>query len=317
MSKKRDFVEEILSIQSRNRDYSHHLMLILRLENLERLFKYRNEYDEELLKYFPIGLIACFEGYTRTVIKQLIDFGNPFFENIFKLKSIQLDFEIIKAIHQKTITFGDFISHLLPINNLSDINSHLSILTGKDFLQELKNVYDRFEVEVLNKEKVPILKDANAVYEGVTKTFELRHIFAHEIADEYSINPETIQICFSSIKTFIKATSEFTVELMYPNAPLTQMEMNIVSANDYDNSLKELQILENELESLLDEEGLNKFKVSKELWDKLKNNDAELEADLGGKGGTIWPTLYNSAAESIVRKRIEHIKETINFVKNM
>lgn len=317
MSKKRDYVEEILSIQSRNRDYSHHLMLILRLERLETLFNQINDIDEEILKYFPIGLIACLEGYIRTVIKQLIDFGSPFFENISKLKSIQLDFEVVKAIHQKTITFGDFISHLLPINNLTDINTHLSILTEKDFLQELKFVHDRFEFEVLKKDKKTILENADKVYEGLAKTFELRHIFAHEIANEYFINSDTIAFCFSSVKIFIKVTSEFVSELMFPNAPLTQLEMNMVSANEYEQTFKKLEILEEEFKSLLNKEDLEKFILSQKIWNELKDKDAEFEADIGGKGGSIWPTLYNSAATSIVNKRIEYIKTTLDYYKEL
>ena len=291
--------------------------MITRLENLEKLFTNWDKGNNELLRYFPIGLIACIEGYYSIVIKELIDFGSPFYENISKLKSVQqIDFEIFKAIQQKTISLGDFVAHLLPINNLGDINTHLSILTGKDYLEELKSVYDRFEVEVLKKEKKNIIDDASVIYQGINKTFELRHIFAHEIADTYELNSETIEVCFRSVKSLIKATSEFISELLNPNAPLTQPEMNEQSGKDLANAIAALEKCEVDLKSLLTENHIKKFSESQEYWKELYKLDSEFQADIVCEGGTIWPTIYNSSATSFVYKRIEYLEETIEVLKN-
>ena len=143
---KRDYINEIKSIRNRKL-YDSSTELNFRLNKIENiLINITNfdVYEEEILKYIPISTVSCIEAFFRTVYAELIHHGKPFTDNMEKLnelKNTKLDFEILKAIQYKAFTLGEFISHVLPLNNLNDINRVLSILMNIDFLDSLKN-YD-------------------------------------------------------------------------------------------------------------------------------------------------------------------------------
>src|SRR5690606_8779661 len=102
---------------------------------------YNGNFNKELLKYIPIATVACFEAFFRSVYKELIDFGKPFSDNVVKFnqsQNVKFDFEIVNAIQTKTVTVGEFISHILQCNNFEDINKNLSLLCGIDFADHIK-----------------------------------------------------------------------------------------------------------------------------------------------------------------------------------
>lgn len=95
----------------------------------------------ELLKYIPIATVACYEAFFRSTVKEIVDFGKPYSNHVANYnqsKNVKLDFEVISAIQTKTLTVGDFVSHILPYNNLSDVVSNISVLIDRDFMEELK-----------------------------------------------------------------------------------------------------------------------------------------------------------------------------------
>src|SRR5262245_54846509 len=98
---KRNFVEEILSVRLRNRTTPRFGGALLRLLTLEVELQKASELSPEMLKYFPIALVATFESYFKSAVSELIAAGPPFSENAAKFeqeKRLPLDFVAILAI---------------------------------------------------------------------------------------------------------------------------------------------------------------------------------------------------------------------------
>ncbi|MFX8778315.1 hypothetical protein ABTM50_21080, partial [Acinetobacter baumannii] len=75
MSRTRDIIQEIEDKRRRRKFDSAMLELTMQLYSLEKAFNAQDKYDNELIRYYPVALIACIEGYIRMVIKDLIDQG--------------------------------------------------------------------------------------------------------------------------------------------------------------------------------------------------------------------------------------------------
>ena len=119
MSRQRDLVQEIIETRERNKAGAAKGELYIRLIALERAFENRATTNEELIRYFPIALVACIESYFRTTIKELIDSGDPYVNNAGKLaEKLKFDYDIVKAFQGKKISLGEFVSHMVSINNL-------------------------------------------------------------------------------------------------------------------------------------------------------------------------------------------------------
>jgi hypothetical protein len=183
MATKRDYVREILEIRSRShkradrwQQFTKRNVAIIRSTRfLEKMKGFSSE-RKELLKYISIGMVACIEAYFRMAIRDLIDAGMPFSENARKLQEIKFDLLTILSIKREKIGPGEIVAHLLPLNNLDDINRHFSIIFEKDFLEELKNVkFEQFD-NLTTVELMPNL------YELIKDMFAQRHIFCHEVA---------------------------------------------------------------------------------------------------------------------------------------
>lgn len=196
-----DPIKQILDRKSRLSDTQRFIDLTGRLIPLAEIFKAIEvekesslpiRIREELMRYLPIAVIACIEGYFRLLFRDLIDAGSPYIDNLRSFEDRDLRFKIddIVAIQKETVSLGDFISHLLPINSLEEINYCMSTLLGKDFLESLKSS--------------PFISPS--VYKGVKRLFELRHIFAHELATKEKLDIKKCETIIGAGVSFLMAT---------------------------------------------------------------------------------------------------------------
>jgi hypothetical protein len=70
---KRNYVEEILSIRLRNELNPRWGGALIRLQALENELQNVPGFPSELVRYFPIALVAMMESYFRSAIAELID----------------------------------------------------------------------------------------------------------------------------------------------------------------------------------------------------------------------------------------------------
>jgi hypothetical protein len=171
------------------------------IKALDKDVSFRNEW----LKYGAIGYIACVEGYFRLLIADLINHGDPFLSRVSELKEIKFSAEAVVAIHKRKVTIGEFVAHLLPVNGVADINSHLSSLSGVDFLkiylaqpcsgQNQKTVGEIFPKEI----------------GMVDRLFKLRHLYAHELATRERVPVRQIDSLVGSAAMFVWYTEQVAV----------------------------------------------------------------------------------------------------------
>ena len=60
----------------------------------------------ELRRYYPIALIACLEDYSRLVIRDLIDFGDPYFSNLTQLSNFEMKLDVLVQMNKSKIKFA-------------------------------------------------------------------------------------------------------------------------------------------------------------------------------------------------------------------
>jgi hypothetical protein len=209
--KKRNLIQEIIGIKTRS-DFDSRHSYSNRLTEIENALKnnQNGDLDKELLKYIPIATVACFEAFFRSIYKELIDFGKPFSENVIEFnqsKNVKFDFDIINAIQTKTITVGEFISHLLPCNNFEDINTNLSILTKNDFTDQIKKFDKKSVFEPINEDSKKFKENYKVII----------GYFAHHSASCFGHTvPPISGIIVPIIKNRSSSVSEFIVPILSP-----------------------------------------------------------------------------------------------------
>ena len=210
---KRDYINEIIEKRNRLVEKADRMENFLQrvhpvvsgfraIKNLEDEVDYKNEW----LKYSAIGYIACLEGYIRLLIADLINFGEPYTTNVKNFRDIKFSIENIVAINLRKVTFGDYISHLLPINSIQDINGNLSTILNIDFLSELK----AWPCKVWNDD--PVSKVFPDIIYRPQQLFELRHLYCHELATKEKVKVDDIEHCISTTAAFVFFIEEIIKE---------------------------------------------------------------------------------------------------------
>ena len=315
---KRNLINEITAIKSRSEFNSRH-DYSSRLNDIEYAFQenlnYNGDFDKELLKYIPIATVACFEAFFRSVYKELIDFGKPFSDNVVKFnqaQNVKFDFDIVNAIQAKTVTVGEFVSHILPCNNFEDINKNLSLLCSIDFTDQIKKFKRESIFEHVNDNSKQFTDYGDQIIADIKRTFELRHIFCHEFATNLLIDKDEIFRCFNNAKLFLNQTNDFIWDLIYPDAPETQTDMNIHASDEFEKFENNLAVLISTIKEAKNEN--SDFDLNVELFDKTieqwkiyRKTKAELDASVV-EGGTMFPLLYSSSLTATTKDKIESLK---------
>jgi hypothetical protein len=319
MSRTRDLIQEIIDVRNRRRSEAMR-ETFLRLSELNSSFESRQALSPELLKYFPVGLVACLEGFFRLAIKQLVDSGGAHLDNAEKLfANIKIDYHTLKALHGREITIGDLVAHQVPINRLENIQSHLSALLGKDFLKELRSVKEAYWGDE-EGEPPPILAEPDATFASVTSTFELRHIICHELATKFEVSLAEVERCVFGTVLFLKAAVEYLEEVLHPGVRwMSHVEMKAVAAAELKGLLQEIERLNQRLVAEFqkqDQENIGTlaaknltegFIESAEAWRHYMESWATIDADSSYGTGTGWGLGYSERASQLARERIAEL----------
>lgn len=206
---KRDYFEEIQALRSRSvRRKGPFAETLKRMDPLGRCTRelaHRvrlNVMQREFLRYAPVGAVACLEGYYKGLIRDLVDFGSPFRDNVANLKEVRLTLEGLVGLHTGKASLGEFVTHFIAINSLEDIDRAMSAITGVDFLNELKR-----ETGINEK-----------TLAGVARTFELRHIIVHELAPDIRPSPTEADECVMWSFFLILASENYWHERLIKHA---------------------------------------------------------------------------------------------------
>jgi uncharacterized protein YecT (DUF1311 family) len=274
----------------------------------------------ELLKYFPIGAVACVEGYFRRVIANLIDRGAPYSENALDLgKAIEgrVDLRGVLAIQQDKLTAGDLIAHLLQISSLDDVNRHMSVVLKDSFLEALRPhiLPDAAPAAVPGApEQQQSLSGpdlAGRVYADINECFRLRHIFCHEPDSRVNIEAATAQRLLESTNMFLAGTRRL---VRNPNEPWTADGASTLSINDALRTRREelnvqLQAAFDKLRSVeaSTEEEVGRLHEIQRLWEVFRDAQCQYRYDRY-RDGSIRNSLLLLEAVRLTQARIADLE---------
>lgn len=312
----RDVIKEITELKSRD-EFANSYQVYLRLYSLQELLESNAGNDhisEEVFKYIPIALVACMEGLFRSLYAEIIDYGEPYSKNVEKFNSSnkKFDYSIINAIQSKKLTIGEFISHTLSCNNISDIDNNISTLLGIKFLHEMKifetqSIFD--EQRLINSS---FKNNADEILKNIVEVFELRHIFCHEFGTKVKVDKDLIQEIFSNTKLFLENTTDFIHSKLYPNSPETQTNMNIHAHNEFDKLEIKLEtyickLRNKDFNDMLDFDK-DLFKESILKWKKYRESEAKYKSSVV-EGGSMQPMIYSMSMHTTTLRKIKELEE--------
>lgn len=189
----------------------------------------------------------------------------------------------------------------------------MSTLAGIDFLQNLKSTNKLIEeVSSLDNSK-QFIDNSEQIIIDIKRIFELRHIFCHEFATNLKINKEEIFSCFYSSKIFLNQVDNFVYNLLYPNAPISQRDMNEEASGSFDEVERKL----NELIELIKVaskqyypyEPIDEKKFDKSIneWKKYRKVKALYDASYV-EGGSMYPLIYLGSMTTTTEEKIESLE---------
>ncbi len=91
----------------------------------------------------------------------------------------------------------------------------------------------------------------------------------------------------------------------------SQAEMNQAAAEDFAKADKALNATYKKLVALIDEESAEKLKVAQRAWIVFRDAEAELAADMGARGGSMAPLIYNGRRADLTRERTKQLQVII------
>jgi len=304
----RDVVDEIGGIRERRKGSPAFLELSTRLSSISRAFEAINAEEMELIRYFPVAVVATIESYFKQSFQELIDAGEPFLSNVSKLAaSIKLDIAMFRDIHKKRLTIGELIAHGISISRYEQLDSAASEVIGKSFSGELQTISDRWLHEVVGAPKQPMLLDTPKTLAAVSRMFELRHVICHETATGLDVKHNEVAACLMECRKFLDASEQIFQELRNPGAPLTQLAMNLeagVRLGEKEQRLKEA--VESLIREMSDDER-SVFLDAQKKWEEFRNSWARCQVGDPAHSGSIWPLENSLAHEKLVDERLAQL----------
>jgi uncharacterized protein YecT (DUF1311 family) len=259
-------------------------------------------------QFIVIRLVTILEVFTREWAAQIIDAGDPYATRGADLVkgTLKIDFALARALVGKEVSFGELVSHELPINGVGDIDRVFSKLMDKPFFGHLAGVVDRWAIIVGDQASEPIMPSPDKVRTVLAGLFEQRHIFVHELPEQQDVEAETLDAYISSASQFVNAADEAFNNLLYGDYPITQFEMNAAAAAEAAKVNDELVEILTALDPDRKDEDLE---ASQAAWEAYRDRQAEYRSGINHPGhGSIAPLLYSSEVEKLTRDRIELLK---------
>lgn len=258
--------------------------------------------------HLPVRLVTALEVFTREHVAELVDHGDPYIHRARELTvDFKFDFDLTRALIGKSISFGELMSHAIPLNGVADLDKVFKTLTEKPLTLLLNGVHDRVHVQINEDPPAPIVADVDEMKSTLNLLFEVRHVLVHEM-------PETRPFTDDLLKQFARASFEFTQaidqvisSLLYGDYPLTQIEINQRASERAKDSQKELDALLDRVNpGRVDE----RLKTAQAVWASYAENEATFLSRMDmerHERGSIAPSIYWAVADQLTKERIAWI----------
>lgn len=262
--------------------------------------------------FIVIRLVTALEVFTRDWVRELIDAGDPYLERAGDLVkgTLKIDFAVARSLVGQHVTFGDLVAHDIPLNNIGDFDRIFSTLLGAPVFDRMTGVVDRWEVEVLEKPAVPILRDPGGARALLKNLFETRHIHVHELPDDPELERKTVTAFSIAAMQVCDTLDQVLSTEVRGDYPLTQLAMNFQAG-------ERARLADVRLQALLtraDPDGANQaFQAAQEAWEIYRTLQAEYRSNINSETrGSIAPLIYHSEEERLTLARIDDLERYLN-----
>ncbi len=240
---KRDLIAEIIAKKLRSKDKWSRASSSL--YELERSFASQEKEGKGPFALYLIGVASCMEVAVREAVRRLVDHGSPYLDRIDEFKQhLRFDLDVVRALGDQHISFGDLVAHLLPVSSVEHIDSHLGALLGCKLRQSLADIREFVEPPASawlgseDSEDVPdsterknLVPNPDELLAVLSKIFTARHIAAHE-ADFSSVSRIDLVLFFQAARKFIDALEEIIDQTLHPNAPRSSFGLSLQVASE-------------------------------------------------------------------------------------
>lgn len=294
--------------------------------------------QDPIFSLYLVGLAACVELSTRIAIRRFIDHGSPYIERVdnFDKQILRFNLDVTRALSDRRISFGEFISHLLPISSVEQINSHLKILLEQNLSVALANVREYEEPKIVlnnrdeyikdntNTNSPPILiSDINQLMRELSDLFAVRHVVAHE-ANFYVVSYGELKKYFNSVSTFITALEELVDQTLHPGMPRSAFGISHVAIKEAEEATQSMNEALRKLISLLikdterDKNIREKFQKTQNIFMKYVELEKDFEMTrIGRVSGNTMRLVYYSLETRFYKERAERINEIIDRMSGL
>ncbi|MGY4433581.1 hypothetical protein ACVWWO_006058 [Bradyrhizobium sp. F1.13.1] len=212
------------------------------LADLKRSWETNAKKIPELADLMPVGAVTLLEVFLRRWLESLIDAGAPYVERASKLNlNLKFDFPIARGLQGGIVTFGEVFAHSVSLSEMSSICSTFDKILDGDLFKAIRDTRDRWDIQMNGGSNKPIISDIEAVRSAIARLLEIRHIIVHELPLERPSTDEELSSIVDNVILFMRAADEHFANLIYPDYPLTQREMNEQAAQEHTDSQSELE----------------------------------------------------------------------------
>lgn len=187
--------------------------------------------DAELFKHFPIAAIAALESDFKASVTAIVDSGSPYLERGLQLAKERLKSaaDVVPLLHRKSATIGELVAHVIPFNSISSLENAFETLFGTSLKSLVGSAMDPYSLRIGVVKVEPLVADVDALWRELSRTFERRHVLAHEAATNYQVSYNDALSAVASCAAFHEALNGVLWGTVWKDVPLTHYEMNVAA----------------------------------------------------------------------------------------
>ncbi len=261
------------------------------LTRINRILKKLNSvdpYEKQIyLKYIVVNLVSIIESFTRSSVKKLIDFGDPYLDNSKVLfdNKIKMDFESFKFIHKKEFSIGEFVSHQISCSKLEDLLNIFNIILAQDLFNFFKSLNFPDNSSSFNNAVVSYINENDLNNKSIQRIFELRHIICHENSLRLEIDEKEVRTGCNAITLLLNICGDAINYNLNPILYIPFKEQISICQNQLERQksiLNELiEKIKTSTKTIWDEKiDINLFIETHELWEKYSDKHAQTMSNI-------------------------------------
>jgi hypothetical protein len=262
----------------------------------------------EFFRHFPVATIAALETHFKVLVCTVVDSGSVYLQRGLTLAKERLmsAADVLALLERRNVTAGDLVSHLLPFNSIASIEKPLTVLFDEDFKSLVGKAVDPNLARSPTQKPDAIVQDVPALWAALSKTFEQRHILAHESATQYLITYEDADSAIASVAALAKATDAILWATIWKDRPLTQYDRNVEAFKKANEAQKILFALTKRSLRIAKENGeLDRFREMYSVWRQYYDQWSSWQNEtfsMGSIAPRIRATTLDLAVRCLVRQ---------------